>query len=73
MAPVGSVSASQICSSLSSRACYGLQLANCGTFTGTAATAQGTFVAGSGGREGRKNGGWGVGVGLLLGILGMVG
>lgn len=73
MAPVGSVSASQICTSLSSRACYGLQVANCATFTGTAAAATGTFVAGSGGGEGRKNGGWGVGAGILLGVLGIVG
>lgn len=73
IAPVGSVSASQICSSLSGIACYGLQLASCATITGTAPTVQGTFVPGTGVGERRRNGGWGVGMGLLLGILGVVG
>lgn len=74
MAPVGSVSAQQICQSLSNRACYGLQLANCGTapVTATAATAQGTFVPGNGARR-RKVADPVLGVGVFMGVIGVLG
>lgn len=73
LAPVGSVSAQQICLSLSDRACYGLQLASCGTapVTATAAATQGTFVAGSGAR--RKVPDPVFGVGVFMGIIGVLG
>lgn len=76
LAPVGSVSAQQICQSLSDRACYGLQLASCGTapVTATAATAQGTFVAGSGARRRiLADPVFGVGVGVFMGVIGVLG
>lgn len=74
VAPVGSVSAQQICLSLSDRACYGLQLASCGTapVTATAAATQGTFVAGSGARR-RKVPEPVFGVGVFMGVIGVLG
>lgn len=71
--PLGSVSAQQICQSLSQRACYGLQLANCGTapVTATAATAQGTFVAGNGAKR-RKLSDLLFGFGFLVGVIGVL-
>ena len=56
LAPVGAASAETICSSLSSRACYGLHQSQCATLT-AAGTAQGTFVAGTVVAPGRSEAG----------------
>ncbi len=78
LAPAGVASAQQICSSLSSRACYGLQLANCATYTAAVGTAQGTFVAGtvvatgSGARRGSNTDWMIVGLEFVFGVLGLV-
>lgn len=74
LAPVGSVSAQQICQSLSDRACYGLQLTSCGTapVTATVGTAQGTFVPGNGARR-RKLADPVFGVGFFMGVIGWLG
>lgn len=56
LAPVGVASAETICSSLSSKACYGLQQSQCATLT-AAGTAGGTFVAGTVVAPGRSEAG----------------
>lgn len=56
LAPVGVASAQTICSSLSSRACYGLQQSQCATLT-AAGTAGGTFAAGTVVAPGRSDAG----------------
>lgn len=81
---LGPVSAASVCSSLSQQACYGLQLANCATFTanaGAAATGQEGFVAPNQAVGRRRQGGpgtdvwglglrsWGVGLGFSLGVV----
>lgn len=81
---LGPVSAASICSSLSLQGCYGLQLANCATFTangGAGATGQAGFVMPNQGVGRRRQGGlgtdgwslglksWGVGLGFSLGVV----
>ncbi|MCJ1470243.1 hypothetical protein MMC07_008888 [Pseudocyphellaria aurata] len=74
LSPIGSVSAQQICQSLSQRVCYGLQLASCGTapITATAAATQATFIAGSGAKR-RKVVDPIFGFGFFMGAIGMFG
>ena len=65
-------SAAAVCSSLSSQACYGLQLANCQTF-GTAAAAATATVFNPNGAGNRCQGMmYGVGVGVAVGLAGQV-
>lgn len=81
---LGPVSAASVCSSLSQQACYGLQLANCATFTangGAVATGQDGFVAPNQAVGRRRQGGlwtdvwslglgsWGIGLGFSLGVV----
>lgn len=81
---LGPVSAASVCSSLSSQACYGLQLANCATFTagaGAVATAQEGFVVPNQAMGRKRQGGigmdgwgsglgsWGIGLGFVLGVV----
>ena len=70
-AALPSTSAASICSSLSTKACYNLQLANCPMY-GTA--AGGTFVGAEGAAPTRCAGlyGVGMGVGVALGVAGQL-
>lgn len=65
-ANLGATSASSICASLSTVACHGLQLTNCGV-TATSTTTGFTVVS-AGGRRTRGGGSWMLGeVGGLVG------
>lgn len=81
---LGPVSAASVCSSLSQQACYGLQLANCATFTangGAMATGQEGFVTPNQAVGSRRQGGlgvdvwslglrsWGIGLSFSLGVV----
>ena len=59
--------AESICSSLSSQACYGLQLASCSTYTGT-----GTLITPNAAPTQCVGGLYGVGVGVAVGIAGQI-
>ena len=64
--------ASSICSSLSSKACYGLQLPDCSAFGTTGATA-GTFINPNAAAPTRHPGGlYGVGIGIAVGLAGQM-
>ena len=56
-----------VCSSLSSQACYGLQLASCSIYTGT-----GTLINPNAAPTKCVGGLYGVGVGVAVGIAGQI-
>ena len=58
-----------VCSSLSSQACYGLQLSNCQTYTGT---ATGTLINPNAAPTKCAGALYGVGVGVAVGIAGQI-
>lgn len=76
---LGPISAASVCSSLSSQACYGLQLANCATFTAGATAQDGFSVPNQavGTRQGVRGTdrwssrleSWGAGLGIVLGVV----
>ena len=59
-------SAGSICSSLSSQACYNLQLTNCPPFGTAAATGSGVIVGVNSARRESVRGTWGLALGVVV-------
>ena len=73
-AALPSIYAASICSSLSVKACYNLQLANCPAYGTAAANGGGTFEAAGGAAPTRcaRIYGVGMGVGVAIGVAGQL-
>ena len=65
-------SAALICSSLSTQACYNLQLSNCPPFGTAAATGSAVVVNVNAAGRGRDGMRYGIGAGLAIGLAGQV-